>query len=114
MGKNESGKTAILRALYKLNPIIEEDGYFDVTDDYPRRDVSDYEEAVEEGEREPAVVVTATYELENEDILAVEAIYGEECFASSNPIVSLSKDYDNKRTFGELKLNQEKALQYLI
>ncbi|MAN50474.1 MULTISPECIES: AAA family ATPase [unclassified Marinimicrobium] len=114
VGKNESGKTAILRALYKLNPIIEEDGYFDVTDDYPRRDVSDYEEAVEEGEREPAVVVTATYELENEDILAVEAIYGEECFASSNPIVSLSKDYDNKRTFGELKLNQEKALQYLI
>lgn len=114
VGKNESGKTAILRALYKLNPIIEEDGYFDVTDDYPRRDVSDYEEAVEEGEREPAVVVTATYELENEDILAVEAIYGEECFASSNPIVSLSKDYDNKRTFGELKLNQEKALQHLI
>lgn len=114
VGKNESGKTAILRALYKLNPIIEEHGYFDVTDDYPRRDVSDYEEAVEEGEREPAVVVTATYELENEDIFAVQAIYGDECFASSNPIVSLSKDYDNKRTFGELKLNQEKAVQHLI
>ncbi|WP_290519536.1 AAA family ATPase [Alcanivorax sp.] len=114
VGKNESGKTAILRALYKLNPIIEEHGYFDVTDDYPRRDVSDYEEAVEDGEREPAVVVTATYELEREDVFAVEEIYGSECFSSRSPIVSLSKDYDNKLTFGELNLNQEKALQHLI
>ncbi len=114
VGKNESGKTAILRALYKLNPIIEEHGYFDVTDDYPRRGVSDYEEAVEEGEREPAVVVTATYELENEDISAVEGIYGNECFTSGNPIISLSKSYNNKRIFGGLQLNQEKALQYLI
>ena len=114
VGKNESGKTAILRALYKLNPIVEDDGDFDVTDDYPRRDVSDYEEAVEEGEREPAVVVTAIYELEKEDILAVEAIYGEECFASSKPIMSLSKDYSNRRKFGNLEISQEKALQHLI
>ena len=39
VGKNEAGKTAVLEALYRLNPIIEEDGSFDVTDDYPRAEV---------------------------------------------------------------------------
>ena len=42
VGKNESGKTAVLQALYRLNPIIEADGSFDVTDDYPRRAVVNY------------------------------------------------------------------------
>ncbi len=36
VGKNEAGKTALLKALYRLNPLIEEDAKFDVTDDYPR------------------------------------------------------------------------------
>ena len=34
VGKNESGKTALLNALYRLNPFIEAKGNFDVTDDY--------------------------------------------------------------------------------
>ena len=33
VGKNEAGKTALLKALYRLNPIIEADGDFDVTND---------------------------------------------------------------------------------
>ena len=41
VGKNEAGKTAILEALYRLNPIIKADGEFDVTDDYPRSEVED-------------------------------------------------------------------------
>ena len=28
VGKNEAGKTALLKALYRLNPIIEEDSSF--------------------------------------------------------------------------------------
>ena len=35
VGKNEAGKTALLKALYRLNPIIETEGGFDATDDYP-------------------------------------------------------------------------------
>ncbi len=46
VGKNESGKTAVLQALYRLNPIIEADGTFDATDDYPRREVVTYKKAV--------------------------------------------------------------------
>jgi ABC-type cobalamin/Fe3+-siderophores transport system ATPase subunit len=42
VGKNEAGKTALLEAIYRLNPIIETDGNFDVTDDFPRSTVEDY------------------------------------------------------------------------
>ena len=48
VGKNESGKTALLQALYKLNPIVPEHGKFDVTDEYPRADVEEYRSAVED------------------------------------------------------------------
>ena len=36
VGKNESGKTALLKAIYRLNPIIESDKDFDVVDDFPQ------------------------------------------------------------------------------
>ncbi len=60
VGKNEAGKTALLKALYRLKPIIEGDGRIDVTDDYPSRSVVDYESDVATERREPATVVQAT------------------------------------------------------
>jgi AAA15 family ATPase/GTPase len=48
VGKNEAGKTAILEALYRLNPIIPEHAKFDVTEDYPRADVEEYQVAIDE------------------------------------------------------------------
>ena len=41
VGKNEAGKSAFLKALYKLNPVVTAEGDFDVTNDYPRMDVED-------------------------------------------------------------------------
>jgi predicted ATPase len=94
VGKNEAGKTALLEALYRLNPIIPAHGHFDVTDDYPRKDVEDYQQEVERGEREPAIVVHAEFE--------VEAAYSEELRKDFGVDVlkgaklSLSKGYDNR------------------
>lgn len=51
VGKNEAGKTAVLKALYRLNPIREADGEFSVVDDYPRMDAVDYEADVAAGKR---------------------------------------------------------------
>lgn len=76
VGKNEAGKTALLKALYRLNPISETDGDFNVTADYPRWFVSDYENDVADERREPANVVQATYTLESEDIAVVEESFG--------------------------------------
>ena len=47
VGKNEAGKTALLQAIYRLLPIVETDAGYSVTDDYPRRDVADYQHAIE-------------------------------------------------------------------
>jgi len=114
VGKNESGKTALLKALYKLNPIVEENGDFDVTDDYPRCDVSDYEDDVESGERSPATVICAIYALEDDDILVVENAYGKACFTSKQPTVSLSKGYANELEFNGPELNNDAVLQHLV
>ena len=114
VGKNESGKTALLKALYRLNPLIDGDGDFDATDDYPRQYVSDYEEEIEAGRREPAEVVKATYELEADDIEAVEEGFGPDCLVDESPTVSLTKKYDNTRTFSGLKVDLEAALEYMV
>ena len=114
VGKNESGKTALLKALYRLNPINEENGRFDVTDDYPRGTVSDYEEQVDYGNQEPALVVQATYALELEDLNAVKEVFGPECFKDEDPIVILKKGYSNELTVTDLNLDTEATLKHLV
>jgi hypothetical protein len=76
VGKNEAGKTALLTALYRTNPIIPGDTVFDETYDYPKREVEDYRFAVEKGDRDEAVVVEALYELEDDDMVAVTSVFG--------------------------------------
>lgn len=88
VGKNEAGKTALLQALYRLNPIIDDEGNFDVTDDYPRSEVEDYQMNVESGRREPAVVVEAIFELEAPELGAINEEYGEGILTTSEVVVS--------------------------
>lgn len=76
VGKNEAGKTALLTALYRTNPIIPNDAAFDETYDYPKREVEDYRFDVESGDREEAIVVTCNYELEDDDLERVTALFG--------------------------------------
>ena len=114
VGKNEAGKTALLKALYRLNPIIETEEAFDTTDDYPRSLVSDYEEQVKAGKREQATVVQATYELEPEDVSAVQSMYGATCFDDHTPAVILRKGYGNQLEVDNLDINCKEALSHLI
>lgn len=76
VGKNEAGKTALLIALYRTNPIIPADAKFDEVYDYPKREVEDYRFAIESEDREEAVVVECLYELEADDVQAVTAVFG--------------------------------------
>ena len=111
VGKNEAGKTALLRALYRLNPIIPEEGNFDVTDDYPRADVEDYQQDVESGDREPAKVIEATFTLSDEEICGIETEFGKGILSDS--FLTLSKGYDNK-LFVSLSTNPKKAIKSII
>ena len=111
VGKNESGKTALLHALYRLNPINPEDGEFNPTDDYPRADVDDYEYDVEQGKREPAIVIRAHFELEDADIEEISEDYPEDIFTSHK--VELSKGYDDKLYFS-IDISEERFVSHLV
>lgn len=93
VGKNESGKTALLQALYRLNPFIDAHGRYSVTDDYPRWDVEDYRLAVEAGRRPPARVARAEFVLDDEDREAVAAVAGPG--ALKDNMLAVAKGYDN-------------------
>ena len=120
VGKNEAGKTALLKALYRLNPIIEEDGGFDVTLDYPRRAVSEYKDDVEAGRREPTTVVQATHALEPEDITAIQEVFGPQCLQDETPTLILHKGYsdedegEDEFTFSGLNMDKEAAIKHLV
>ena len=93
VGMNESGKTAILEALYRLNPIIPESGEFNVDDDYPRIDVEDYLVDVKNGRKQPATVTRATFSLTEEDCKDLEKDFPG---AAARRKLILSKGYDNR------------------
>lgn len=114
VGKNEAGKTALLKALYRLKPIVDTDGDYDIDIDYPQRKMISYKNDVEAGRRPPAQVVSATFELEPDDAAAVEAIYGPDCLPDDTSRVVLCKGYDNRRTFSGLRVDEKATLKFLI
>ena len=111
VGKNEAGKTALLQALYRLHPIVESDGVFSVTLDYPRMCVEDYRFEIEAKKRAPAMPIQACYSLDEEELTEIEDLFGKDCIKS--PELTLSKNYDNKVTYS-FPIDQSKALAYLI
>ena len=113
VGKNEAGKTALLKALYRLNPIVQAHAKFDPTEDYPRKAVSEYEDDVKAGRREPAGIVTATYELEPDDVTAVQKLFGPHCLQGEPPTLTLRRGYANRFTF-TLQTNREATLAHLF
>ena len=114
VGKNEAGKTALLKALYRLNPIIEADGNFDADDDYPSRSVSDYLEDIEAKRREPADIVQATYALEANDIAAIRDVFGPECLRDETSSITLYKGYSNEQMFDGLNVDAGAAIKHIV
>jgi predicted ATP-dependent endonuclease of OLD family len=97
VGKNEAGKTALLNALYRTAPIVKKDGKFDIDFDYPKREVEDYRIDVESGKRQHTTVVETIYELSDEDIEAVESVFGPKVLNSRE--LKRSINYNNETTF---------------
>jgi predicted ATP-dependent endonuclease of OLD family len=102
VGKNEAGKTALLQSIYKINPIIAEDSEFDVTNDYPRATVSDYEEQVADEEISPATVIRATFTLESPETEPAEELLGPKVFKKKQLV--LSRRYPSSGADGESTL----------
>lgn len=108
VGKNEAGKSALLEALYKLNPVEQEDGDFEEVD-YPRRFVVTDEGA---DDLSTAPVVTTKWELDEKDIEILEARLPEvPCSRESQ--ITIIRGYDNESTW-TIKVDEAAVVKSLI
>src|SRR5437764_616798 len=109
VGKNESGKTALLEALYRLNPYYAEDNCYNKVEEYPRRFLSDYDER-HAGDN--ARVITTHWELEDADVGSLEAVLGRGCVKSKDLVIY--KRYGDKNTIWTVLLDERKIVTNLI
>jgi predicted ATP-dependent endonuclease of OLD family len=111
VGKNEARKTSLLKALYRLNPIMKGEDRFDVTDDYPRSHVTEYEQAIRGGTGAHAVVTAATFEVEQDELRPIEEHFGSGVMPEA--AVTLTRGYENKTHF-TLKADEQIAGDTLL
>jgi len=108
VGKNEAGKSAVLQALYKLNPVVEIEGRFDPLIEYPRRKWSEYKERHSTA---PANVLTTEWELTDNDIEPLVTKFEINVLANNNII--LTKGYNNQ-LYWQIKMDESLViLKYL-
>lgn len=111
VGKNESGKTAVLQALYKLNPVIDEHSDFDPDFDYPRLDYSRF---TKDNYNDATPVVEALFELEKCDTDILEEMFGTNSLSIDKKIIEVTKGYDNDIRICGIEIDEISVLKHLI
>jgi hypothetical protein len=109
IGKNESGKTALLHALYRLNPYDAEAAEYDKVEEYPRRYLLEYDER--HRGREACVVLT-TWELDDVDVNAIEKVLGSDTVTSRE--VQVYKRYHDKGTVWIISIDEARVIDHII
>lgn len=104
-GKNEAGKSALLQALRRLNPVENSEQDFDDLMEYPRRRRSDLQQG-----SDTANVLTTDWELADEDLAAVESVFGEGALTRT---VRLKRGYDNNTTWS-VHLDEQSIVSHLL
>jgi predicted ATP-dependent endonuclease of OLD family len=107
VGKNESGKTAFLQALRRLNP-VEDSGTYDDVMDYPAKGFARYKKI---RDKQPATVIRAVLELTDDELATIEQDFGEGVLRSRE--FTVTKGYGSTTTFFELDLDEAAAVRHL-
>lgn len=92
VGKNESGKSALLEALYLLNPVYKES--FDVDEQYPRWRKAQDKRSRDINQSRP---IQANFELSDDDVAAVEAVVGPGVLTKNT--ISVARKYAGGRVW---------------
>ena len=107
VGKNESGKTAILETLYRVNPLPGHRQSFDGLRDYPRR------LWVRERDRVPGKVpIVVEFQVEPHDFADVKEKYGGDVITAGT--ITAQKTYANKLTWPTWPFNEQALVARLV
>jgi len=107
VGKNEAGKSALLEALYLFNPAYGEK--WNIAEQYPVwLKVQDRRS----GDIEKTGVIEVGFEIESDDVAAVEAVLGPGVIKPHN--VAITEQYDGHRTWSDVKYDTKKAIANLV
>jgi predicted ATP-dependent endonuclease of OLD family len=109
VGKNEAGKSAFLKALEGLRSTDEKFKQYGKIENYPRRHLADYDELHPDGD---ATVMVTEWELEADDVAAVEKVLGSGALAGKT--IEVSKTYEANGTTWALPISEETAFQNLV
>lgn len=96
VGKNESGKTALLEALAKFNYFDSEDTDFDFnsTNDYPRGMLKKYQQEYPDDDFQ---VITCTFELSEELLKQISNDIGKDVYTDKT--IKIARKYNNGMTY---------------
>ncbi|MBX9838937.1 MAG: AAA family ATPase [Silvanigrellaceae bacterium] len=107
VGKNESGKTSLLEAITKLNPINNLIGDFQL-EEYPRNKYSEYKQ---QHDSNPAIVIKATFQFTDNDKEKLEKKFGKQILLSNE--ICVYKKYDNTLNF-DFDVNESEHIKFLV
>lgn len=110
VGKNESGKTALLEALAKFNYFDSSDKTFNFnsTNDYPRGILKKYQQEYPDDDFE---VITCTFELSEDLLKQISADIGEDVYTDKN--IKIAKKYNNEMTC-TMSANCKKFIEHFL
>lgn len=109
VGKNEAGKSAILEALYKLNPVEDDSSDFN-TNDYPRRYA-----LTDEGKEDSKIanVLTTEWSLDGPDLELLREELPELKLLDEEAVVRITKGYDNIRRWS-IAVDEASTVKILV
>ena len=106
VGMNEAGKTVFLKALHKTKDALSTEK-FNLTDDYPRKNLTVYRRRHEE---QPDDAVVLSYRLSDEEVSGLNSKIG--CTLEKGFEFTVSHRYDDTRTVG-ITIPEKPVLQKL-
>lgn len=109
VGKNESGKTTVLQALERLNPVDANRNKFNRDLEYPRGFLAEYEERHDGDEAE---VISTEWELSDADVAVIETELGQG--ALSSRFVEVSKNYESESPLWAVKFDRQRIVANML
>lgn len=109
VGKNESGKTAILEALYRLNPLPGHVQDFDALRDYPRRTLK----AVAQAKIEATTPIEAHFQVDEDDVALIDARFGDGVVTTG--VLGARRNYKNEISWGSPSpYHEDRLIHHLV